>query len=104
MRKPQRRCLDCWKLTRNGSRCPPCTARRKAIRNADRPIARAVVAAAPVCVCTSDCPWHRGKRTCGATTDLTADHVVPLSQGGTNEGPRRVLCRRCNSRRGAGRY
>lgn len=31
--------------------------------------------------------------------DLTADHVLPQSLGGVN-GPLRVLCRRCNTRRG----
>ncbi len=35
---------------------------------------------------------------------LTGDHIRPLSRGGTNDPSNiRVLCRRCNSRRGAGR-
>ncbi|MGF2049613.1 HNH endonuclease, partial [Lactococcus lactis] len=42
------------------------------------------------------CPRHPGTR-CPATTDLTADHITPLAQGGSNHGPRRVLCRSCNS-------
>lgn len=38
---------------------------------------------------------------CGATEDLTGDHIVPLSKGGTNTPSNvRVLCRRCNSSRG----
>lgn len=32
---------------------------------------------------------------------LTADHVDPLAAGGAVEGPLRVYCRACNSRRGA---
>jgi HNH endonuclease len=40
-------------------------------------------------------PWH-------ASQDLTADHVVPVARGGSEEGTIRVLCRSCNSRRGAG--
>ena len=37
-------------------------------------------------------------RECGADTDLTIDHIVPQSKGGTHaEDNLRVLCRRCNS-------
>lgn len=32
------------------------------------------------------------------STDLTADHVVPVSRGGTGS-PLTVLCRACNSRK-----
>ena len=81
-------CLDCRAIC-TGSRCPACTKARKKIRNADIPIARAQVAAQPWCV------------DCGATTDLTADHVVPLARGGRNDGQRQTLCRSCNSRKGA---
>lgn len=39
---------------------------------------------------------------CGATQDLTADHIVPRSRGGQNVlSNYAVRCRRCNSRRGA---
>lgn len=40
-------------------------------------------------------PWH-------PSTDLTADHLVPVARGVNEEGPIRVLCRSCNGRRGAG--
>ena len=40
-------------------------------------------------------------RSCGATTDLTVDHIVPLVRGGTNELRNlQTLCRSCNSRKG----
>jgi 5-methylcytosine-specific restriction endonuclease McrA len=39
---------------------------------------------------------------CGSTDDLTADHVVPTSQGGKNVMSNyEVRCRRCNSSRAA---
>ena len=41
---------------------------------------------------------------CGSTTDLTGDHVIPLARGGDPEPPAEeivVLCRRCNSSKGA---
>lgn len=34
-------------------------------------------------------------------TDLTADHVVPIAAGGSPAGRLSVLCRSCNSRKGA---
>ena len=42
---------------------------------------------------------------CGATTDLTADHITPLSAGGHPYHPAnlRTLCRRHNSSKGARR-
>jgi 5-methylcytosine-specific restriction endonuclease McrA len=33
-------------------------------------------------------------------SDLTADHVTPISLGGRIDGPLAVLCRRCNVRKG----
>jgi 5-methylcytosine-specific restriction endonuclease McrA len=45
-------------------------------------------------------PWCA---VCGATNDLTADHITPLHAGGHPLHPSnlRTLCRRCNSRKGA---
>jgi 5-methylcytosine-specific restriction endonuclease McrA len=40
-------------------------------------------------------PWHESR-------DLTADHLVPVARGDSEQGTIRVLCRSCNSRRGAG--
>jgi 5-methylcytosine-specific restriction enzyme A len=89
-------CLGCGALTRR-SRCPTCQARRDAARGttaqrgygaAHQRRAHAAIAAQPWC------------SNCGATTDLTADHITPLARGGDPLGPIRVLCRRCNSRRG----
>jgi 5-methylcytosine-specific restriction endonuclease McrA len=40
------------------------------------------------------CPAHPSR-------DLTADHVLPVAAGGSEEGAISVLCRSCNGRRGA---
>ncbi len=83
-----RACIDCG----TPSPWPRCAAHRRArqrVRDANRATARAVVAASPVCA------------DCGATRDLTSDHVRPLARGGSNAGPQRTLCRPCNSRRGS---
>lgn len=37
-----------------------------------------------------------------APEDLTADDVVPIARGGDPMQEMRILCRSCNSRRGAG--
>lgn len=35
---------------------------------------------------------------CGSTDDLTRDHIIPISKGGTNDPSNlRILCRPCNS-------
>jgi 5-methylcytosine-specific restriction endonuclease McrA len=46
------------------------------------------------------CPGYG--RPAHPASDLTADHITPRSGGGEH-GPLRVLCRRCNSARGARR-
>lgn len=39
---------------------------------------------------------------CGSTEDLSLDHIHPYSKGGTDDPDNlRVLCRSCNSRKGA---
>lgn len=38
---------------------------------------------------------------CGSEADLTIDHIVPVSRGGTDDlGNLRLLCRPCNSKKG----
>jgi 5-methylcytosine-specific restriction endonuclease McrA len=58
---------------------------------------RAIFFVQPVAVIAAH-PWCSN---CGATSDLTADHVTPLARGGHPLGPLRVLCRSCNSSRRA---
>jgi 5-methylcytosine-specific restriction endonuclease McrA len=84
-----KRCLDCGRTTTGGSRCAHCQRGRDSVYNSTRKRARAqaTIAASPRC------------ENCGATADLTADHLVPVIDGGAN-GPLRTLCRSCNSRRG----
>jgi 5-methylcytosine-specific restriction endonuclease McrA len=84
------RCLRCHRRSRAGSYCPQCQRLHDRAYNSTtkRARARATIAANPRC------------EICGATTDLTADHVIPVIDGGAT-GPLRVLCRSCNSRHGA---
>lgn len=43
-------------------------------------------------------PWCEA---CGSQNDLTVDHIVPRSLGGTDDiGNLRVLCRNCHNRIG----
>lgn len=81
---PRRRCLGCRRLTANGSRCTACQSERNAAYNGEwRRIAANQLNASPQCA------------ECGATTDLTVDHITPRS---LTSGVQ-TLCRRCNGRK-----
>lgn len=94
---PARPCLapGCPALVARDARCPRHQYRARGTRHQQGydndwlRLSKATIAAQPWC------------SLCLATSDLTADHVVPLSRGGKSEpGNVRVLCRSCNSRRG----
>ncbi len=82
-----RPCLDCGHLTRNGPRCPRHADALPLHGAAWSRMARAWVVAHPVCI------------ECGATEDLTCDHIEP----GTLRGGLQTLCRSCNSKKGGAR-
>ena len=95
----KRPCLDCGTLMDGGTRCRSC--RAVVERRRGTPAQRGY-----------DARWYalsQGARQqqgwcsqCGATRDLTADHVVPLARGGANSWDNVVvLCRPCNSAKGA---
>lgn len=96
-------CLSdgCWNVT-TGSYCADCERRRQAQRNA-QPKRKAYKAKAYTAV-----PLDGTCACCGATEDLTRDHVVPLvfdGVGYARHGGARVviMCRGCNSSKGARR-
>ena len=84
----------CGRIALRGtSRCPthPYQRAKTAARgygSAHQRRARAAIAAQPWC------------SECRATSDLTADHSVPIAKGGLHS-PLVVLCRSCNSTKGA---
>ncbi|MFJ8346043.1 HNH endonuclease [Streptomyces sp. NPDC094153] len=92
-------CSACKRLRPLGTSCP-CRKRRYAPK-ASNPRAKGAY----------DWTWRKNRATairlqpfcsvCGTDQDLTGDHVLPLSRGGSNAVDNiRVLCRSCNSRRG----
>ena len=95
---PRRRGLDCGTLT-TATRCTPCRARKKQVRNAGASAARDVVTAWRQ-QHGNICPgWGRPPH---PAADLTADHRTPLHHGGDNSAANlTVLCRSCNARKGA---
>jgi 5-methylcytosine-specific restriction protein A len=91
-------CPRCGALERAQGYCPACRRQRSRRRGTRQQqgytdhwlrLRDAAIRAQPWC------------SQCGTTHDLTGDHILPLSRGGINEPTNiRVLCRRCNSRRG----
>ena len=99
---PRKPCLDCGTLSAE-HRCPQhlaeWKARREQARNRGKTTERGY-----------DNRWRKLRSTaiaqqpfcthCGTTEDLTADHIIPLSAGGTStENNIQVLCRSCNGRK-----
>src|SRR5438105_2144282 len=91
-------CLGCLQPTVPGPRCSSCEREHQAARNRDpkrRAYADPVYRSVPLAGSCADC---------GATTDLTRDHVIPLADGGTNDPSNIVIrCRKHNSSKG-GRF
>jgi 5-methylcytosine-specific restriction enzyme A len=104
-----RPCLSCGRLVPSGTRCPDCERprarqtqqRKRAIRPYTTAEKRRRAAAVDQWrqqhgdVCPG---WQREAH---PSSDLVADHVVAVAAGGAESGPLRVLCRSCNSSRGA---
>jgi hypothetical protein len=107
----RRPCLDCGKLGRWRTRCPRCEAMRERAKAARRPEYKTAAetrrrreAVAEHRARFGDwCPgFHeRPGRPAHPSADLTADHVVEVSRGGSEGGPLVVRCRSCNSARAA---
>jgi 5-methylcytosine-specific restriction protein A len=107
-----RLCAGCGKIIPAGSRsssgykCEPCRKeyeRNKSRRRRRTPNERArrqALISRHVAEFGNVCPgWECEPH---PATDLTADHLLPVARGGNEEGELQVLCRSCNSRRGAG--
>jgi 5-methylcytosine-specific restriction endonuclease McrA len=102
-----RLCASCGRVCRpeevRRSKCPDCArtyVREKSRRRRTRQqrgytdawlaIVKQAIRAHPFCA------------ECGTSADLTGDHIVPLSKGGTNTPSNiQVLCRGCNGRKQA---
>ena len=95
-----RPCIDCGRVT-HGSRCPEhqrITNRKYAGKYSPqerdrmrRAVQDWIARKGPLCM--------GYKRRAHWSRDLSADHILPISQGGEG-GPLRVLCESCNKRRG----
>lgn len=97
-----RACLNCGAPSPS-PRCPDCTATHQQTTDRKRggahgrgytraweKIAAQAMKEQPYCL------------TCGSTTDLTVDHVVPKAKGGTDDRHNLVtMCRRHNSSKGS---
>lgn len=94
-----RPCLTCGKPTSYAARCPPHQraherAQRQRRGNDERQTYAWQLRRRQA---IDDQPWCQR---CGATTNLTLDHLRPMARGGTMHDGVQVLCARCNARRG----
>jgi len=105
---PQRPCIRCKRLTRNGTRCEACAAVWSATRGSStargygsrwRAIRQAVLDR-HIALYGPVCPGYG--RPSHESDDLTVDHVVPKARGGGDHPSNlAVLCRGCNSSKGS---
>ncbi len=111
MSELRRPCLGCGRLVRGSSRCPAC-ATATAARRPTKPTRagytwpeqqrRRSVVAAWRAEHGEVCPgWCRPEHPVVPPNRLTADHIVAVGSGGSQAGELQVLCRSCNSAKGA---
>jgi 5-methylcytosine-specific restriction protein A len=97
---PPRRCRHCRQLVAAGVRCP-CSPNTRTgygsveIRRRRQAVLDHLEAYGAVC------PGWRVQMHEVSPAQLTADHIVPIAAGGDPHGPLQILCRSCNSRKGA---
>lgn len=102
-------CLDCGALIRRGSRCAKHQAPIERARQRRQPYRKGYKDAA-YAQTSVRAIWVRDRGVCQIggepcpLSDATKDHIVPLSQGGSNDPANlRLVCRSHNSSRGGSR-
>jgi len=84
--------------SRTAARCATCQPRWQHAKDQRRPDRRTYAEQQRRAQQVQAQPWCFD---CGATEDLTAEHINSVGQGGSEDGPLITLCRPCNSKRGA---
>lgn len=98
-------CLDCKRLTRNGSRCEPCQQARTRARDRARPARPSATQRG------YNAEYQKNRKIllsekkfceiCRERIADSVDHIVPLSFGGTNNlSNLRPTCLTCNKKLG----
>ena len=101
MSRLPRPCLSCRAPTRNGSRCPTCASQRERRRGSatqrgyDSKWSRKSQRLTKAIGCCQRCGIGHTE-----ANPLTLDHIVAKARGGTDNRVQ-VLCRKCNSAKGA---
>lgn len=95
---PTRQLIPVQRGSKTAARCPSCRILWQQAKDGRRPMRRTYAEQQRRAQQVQAQPWCSN---CGATTDLTGEHLIPVAQGGNENGPLTTLCRSCNSKRGA---
>lgn len=86
---PERACQRCARPIPSGTRCPNCAATPRIRGHAGTVIRLGALRRAG---------WTCQGPDCGSTRQLYVDHVIPLSEGGSNDPSNlQVLCHDCHA-------
>jgi 5-methylcytosine-specific restriction endonuclease McrA len=95
---PTRALVPVRRGSKTAARCGPCRTAWQQAKDGRRPMRRTYAEQQRRAQQVQAQPWCSD---CGATTDLTAEHINPVATSGDEHGELVTLCRPCNSKRGA---
>jgi 5-methylcytosine-specific restriction endonuclease McrA len=95
---PTRQLIPILRGSKTAARCGYCRAQWQQAKDGRRPMRRTYAEQQRRAQQVQAQSWCSG---CGTTLDLTAEHLTPVAQGGSEDGPLTTLCRPCNAKRGA---
>jgi 5-methylcytosine-specific restriction endonuclease McrA len=95
---PTRQLISVQRGSKTAARCGYCRQQWQHAKDGRRPMRRTYAEQQRRAQQVKAQPWCSD---CGTTTNLTAEHIIAVALGGSEDGPLTTLCQPCNSKRGA---